>query len=645
MKKFMYLGAAALAGLFATSCASDEPAAGTTDGMTTFTVQMPEDLTRAFADGTSAQQLFVAIYDAEAADGAAPLFTNFTGVKTNEGMSVTKAGEKKWTVSVNLVKNKSYDLVFWAQNPTATNAAPYTFDAEARTITVAYANMANYAEARDAFYKHVTYKSTTPDQQNITLTRAFAQINIGTTEADLKAYVAAGGVNNFAMAISGASTELNLFTDAVSKPTADAIKTTPVTPATLTTDTNPREQLSVTYNNETAEYDYLAMAYVLVGADGTNRDNLTVSLYNQEIAEGVQAFATYPNVPAQMNYRTNIFGDLLTNPETFNVVIDNEFNKDDINYFVPVSTEADFTAAIAAGKCPVLQNDLRINAIGDPRTGVENATVDLNNHKLSVFNPSTVNGNVTIKNGELNVRQDRTNYGGTACPILSLGNGGNINLENVKVTNPDNMVSCVAVMEPKGDWKNNGSITIKNCDLTSNGITVSTNATNASSLADIELPYTITIKDSKINGETGVYLNVPCNLVMDGCEVTANIQAMVIRGGKSTLNDCKFTTNCVVPDYDYNAYDWKSGTWVPVAAMTVGNNGAYNFAISVNATNCTFTVNNTTNLLIGQNRDQEVPCVYAMKGLDKAVDVNLTGCTFNGKVKVFNVNDSANVKF
>lgn len=444
MKKFMYLGAAALAGLFATSCASDEPVAGTTDGMTTFTVQMPEDLTRTFGDGLSANQLYVAIYDADAPDKtkALPLFTNFTAGGEN-GMTVEKAdAARTWTVKVNLVKNKAYDLVFWAENTAEGVTSPYSYNVETRTLSVSYDKMANYAEARDAFYKHVTYTSTTPDQQNITLTRAFAQINIGTTDADLKAYKLAGGVNEFGMSIAGVSNQLNLFTDKVGEPIETVVTTTPLVPATVQGETNARESLVV----NGANYDYLAMAYVLVGGTETDRANLTVSLYNQTPAEGVDAFATYENVPAQMNYRTNIFGNLLTNPEVFTVEIDQNFNQDDIEYpVVNVTTAEELTAALANGGTVNLNADIEYAPETPAHIAVSTTaptTINLNGHTINSYG-FVINkgGNLTI-NGNGNLVQKNGLNG-----ALISAEGGNVTINGGNYSaglDPDNETnSCI----------------------------------------------------------------------------------------------------------------------------------------------------------------------------------------------------------
>ena len=69
------------------------------------------------------------------------------------------------------------------------------------------------------------------------------------------------------------------------------------------------------------------MAYVLPGDATTNKANVNVQLN----ANNNSDFAEYTQVPIQMNYRTNIYGALLSNPEVFNVVIEPAFLTPDNN--------------------------------------------------------------------------------------------------------------------------------------------------------------------------------------------------------------------------------------------------------------------------------------------------------------------------
>lgn len=315
MKSYLFT-AALLSGtmLAVTSCSNEDAPYVGDEGMTVFSVKLPDDLgTRAsFGDAPANQELNVAIYEAGNTEKA--LFTSINGV-TSEGMTVEQfaADGLTATVKVPLVKNKQYDLVFWSQDKTNRY---YTYTENGQTLTVGYAEgegttVENYNDGRDAFFASKTVTSGDADNsQTIQLRRMFAQINVGTN--DLPAYTAAGGSDSFGITVSGVATEINLMSGIVSNP-AGTVTATTTNAASSATD------FPAITGYTGNKLQYLSMIYVLVG-DGAaaNKTNVDVSLY----ANGNAGFATYANVPVQMNYRTNIYGALLTNPEVFNVTID-----------------------------------------------------------------------------------------------------------------------------------------------------------------------------------------------------------------------------------------------------------------------------------------------------------------------------------
>ncbi|MCI5627199.1 MAG: hypothetical protein MR333_06230, partial [Porphyromonadaceae bacterium] len=353
MKKVLYLSAIALTSLIATSCASEEVAPVDNDGMTTLTVKLPADMaSRAFNSGTQAKNLYVAIY--EAGGDKKCLFSNFGGTTGVNGMEVTNFNgtDLTTTIKVSLVKNKTYDIYCWAQSYTMDNASPYQWDENKKSISVTYpSEMTNYDEGRDAFYGKLTsFQSGVTANHSITLKRPFAQINVGTN--DLQAYKYASGKNApvFGMTVKGAATSVNLDTDAVSG-SADAVIATAASSAT-------------TFEASVTGLSYLAMGYVLPG-EGLMEVDLNV--------DGDADFATYTSVPSQMNYRTNIYGALLTNPEVFNVEIAPAFagtmdsaiiemNNGTVNCVVP-KLPAGVTAEQLKGKGGVY-----IDAQGQPQT-------------------------------------------------------------------------------------------------------------------------------------------------------------------------------------------------------------------------------------------------------------------------------------
>ena len=294
--------------LLLTACSKNEQVADRsgTDGLVTFTAELPEGLQtasgmRAYGDGTTATELTYAVYDAG----------QTTPLIVSEG-DVTFTNRKA-TVSLRLTKGKNYDILFWAAK--ADNNY-YTFDAATQEITVNYTNAAGNDEGRDAFFwaeKNLAI-SDTPVKKDIKLSRPFAQLNVGTIDY---AEAAATGFTptQSTVTVKQVYTKLNLATGAVSTP-ADVTFVKSDIPAA--TERFPLE----------LDARYLAMDYLLVGTDKSLVE------VNFTVTNGTKNFSkTVTNVPVQRNYRTNIYGNLLTGTGELNVEIMPAFA--DPDFFTP----------------------------------------------------------------------------------------------------------------------------------------------------------------------------------------------------------------------------------------------------------------------------------------------------------------------
>ena len=173
MKKFLFLGALAAMLLGTVSCSSEmEQVNG--DGNMTFTVQLGDGVdSRAISDGLKANTLYFSVYTAD-------------GVHLDLDQTVT-VENRMATVTTKLANNRSYKVVFWAQN---SECDAYTFDRDAGTITVNYENINSDDETRDAFYKMEEVSVGTSEVNRlIILTRPFGQINFLASDK--------GGVEDF----------------------------------------------------------------------------------------------------------------------------------------------------------------------------------------------------------------------------------------------------------------------------------------------------------------------------------------------------------------------------------------------------------------------------------------------------------------
>lgn len=287
----------AAAALLVTSC-NDEMDNGLKtgdEGTVTFTAQLPSEMgTRAFADGLTAKHLQYAVYEAGQSTPL-PVFGDETTVVGEAEMN-----NLKQTVSLKLTTGKTYDVIFWAD---ATTDSPYTFNPASQEVSVDYSKVNNNSDNCDAFFKKETITVSGNQSVDVKLTRPFAQVNIGTDDFD--AAKASGLEVTQTEVVAKAFATLNLATGEVADE-ADRTFTMKAIP------TASDGEFPVA-----GGYKYLSMDYLLVGADKATVD----VAFNY----GGPQSRTFTNVPVQRNYRTNIYGSLLTNTTDFNVIIEPAF--------------------------------------------------------------------------------------------------------------------------------------------------------------------------------------------------------------------------------------------------------------------------------------------------------------------------------
>lgn len=271
MNKKLFLGMFAAAGmLLATSCSNDEldVVQSGNEAQVTFSLAAEGGIaTRAISDGTGANVLYYAIFDA---DGK--LITTING--STDGLlkkeDAFPNGSKEDNVEVTLAKGQKYTAVFWAQDE---DCKAYTVSAETDGLKVAVdykddKNDNNNDETRDAFFKAEPFTVTGNTEIPVVLKRPFAQINVGVTEADWKAAVESGvEITESKVVIKNVATSINLLDGTVSgeeEVTYDF--------ATIPAKFTPVETLEVDVNRDGAiqeeeKYVYLSMSYILTDND------------------------------------------------------------------------------------------------------------------------------------------------------------------------------------------------------------------------------------------------------------------------------------------------------------------------------------------------------------------------------------------
>ena len=291
------------------ACSSEDgprPAGGEVSDVS-FSISLESGtLSRSFGDGKHALRLQYAVYES---GRTIPVLTVKDGSTEQPEFS---EGSLSADISLRLVNGKSYDIIFWADNADA----PYTFNENDRAVTISYDGMAVNDETRDAFYGMTnTGVISGPVARPVTLSRPFAQVNLGTNDIDTEEAERIYGkaCENLRTSLkTRAYTVLNLATGEVSGET-DVIVSSGAVPAG---EVFPVEG-----------YTYLQMNYLLVHQSASSVADFSFGLHKGD-AEAHHTIDV-ASVPLQRNYRTNIYGALLTNPVGITVTKDNVYHSPD----------------------------------------------------------------------------------------------------------------------------------------------------------------------------------------------------------------------------------------------------------------------------------------------------------------------------
>ena len=351
--------------LLATSCQQDEVFVDGNETVVTFEVGTPEIATRAFSQGEKATKLQYAVYDAE-----------FNYVD-REGLHGTIDFNKQANVPLQLAAGKTYKVLFWADAYGNAQDAPYIVDFAALKMNVNYTGAVCNDESRDAFYNLVEVTvGQANETKEVTLTRPFAQLNIGTNDL------------NKLDGVSAAKTQVkvNVYNQLDLK-TGFVTTGSTATAQTFALADRPAETEAFPVNG----YKYLAMNYLLVGKDKT--------VVDVEFSYGADAATaktrTYTGIPVQPNYRTNIYGSLLTQGIDFDVEIEPGYNGN-----IPGDDMLDklILASQVGGEITLESDIVTDNVI----TVAENVELTIN------LNGKTITGNFSDKDNETIIDNDGT---------------------------------------------------------------------------------------------------------------------------------------------------------------------------------------------------------------------------------------------
>ena len=211
------------------------------------------------------------------------------------------------TFKVTLIKNQTYKFVFWADKEGSYETSHLT---DIKTILSSDSREAG-KDALDAFFCKKEYKSTMNESISAVLTRPFGQINIVTLDTK-KVFDEIGDASEYGKFmpknLKVTATVYNGF-NALAGTLADLKKVT-------LTELNCYGKTPYSYA-EHKDSTTLFMDYLFVSAEQE-----LVDLAFEFESNGEKVEYSFASIPLQRNYRTNIFGNLLSNDAEWNVVID-----------------------------------------------------------------------------------------------------------------------------------------------------------------------------------------------------------------------------------------------------------------------------------------------------------------------------------
>lgn len=242
--------------------------------------------------------------------------------------------------------------------------------------------------------------------------------------------------------------------------------------------------------------------------------------------------------------------------------------------------------------------------------------IDLGGHAMTMPGESDLasSGTLTLRNGTVN-----TPGGSGICCMTD----GSILLDNVTYETASGR-GCVFVAQNA----ENTSITIRNSTINGGYYALTSNAS-----ADPVATSTIVLENSTFTAaESGMMINIPCDITAKNCEFTGGWQGVFLRGGKAAFTDCSIN---LVMDPEYDDWPekhvntdgiWADGNQSETAALLMGNrcvegHPSYNYPTSVTLTNTTFSITGNN----GGGMDAEkAPAISVWSRVEEGKGASLT---------------------
>jgi hypothetical protein len=276
----------------------------------------------AYGDGTKATELFYALFDADNSNSFKLLRTNYG--KTGDACFVNDVVTVRnliANISLPLASGKKYTMVFWAQSPEATQ---YSFNPATAEIAIDSSKLRCNDDNQDAFYACQTFVfDAKAASLTVTLTRPFAQLNIGATDyAD--ALAMGVEMSSSHLCVYNMPTKLNL----IDGTTSDVVKYADYQYNSIPSSQANAGAFPAIADGEAVDAEYIAMAYVLVDK-GKSLSDVEFDFTTDQIkSRGTDNVKEFHFVPMQRNSSANIYGDLFTAEVTWSVSINSGFDSE-----------------------------------------------------------------------------------------------------------------------------------------------------------------------------------------------------------------------------------------------------------------------------------------------------------------------------
>lgn len=493
--------------------------------------------TKGIGDGSDIDDLVFAVYKtSEETEEAAIANLDPNDIIYGINSDKTLFNNGRAYVSLELIKNQNYVVLFWAQNNDAW-VKDNSFDLTNVTYpahTEENPRVANHNKY-EAF-SGVSYLSnvTGSCSKTVTLTRPFAQINLATNNP-----------TNYAVEIATSSVEIfgvqqhfNVASQTAYSVAGDAESVNYVAAK------NPEEKFVITTSDNTVrEYaHYVAMNYIFANKKGeTQTVKVKCTINTAKHGEGI--ITEIDNVPVAQNYKTNIVGNLLTSSVDYTVILNNEWGTPDTNLYnvvVDGVSYDDFTEAVAMalqlGKPVEFLDDVKIDADNTITIPADKTlTFELNGHTLYGVTDDAdknddgkiasadnevmfdVRGTMNVNGGSVTIVHEGDTYkdfGWNACgEVFYLGFNGILNITNSTIENFGGVPMAYAIDLVNAAAPNGVTLKVENSTIKSsyipvrvfnNGAGMNNVTIKNSTLEGTSRAFWVHVYSSKDNGGKGV---------------------------------------------------------------------------------------------------------------------------------------------